>query len=275
MCRVILREASIKTLLVVDLSVVASRVFFTTRDYTNVKSMIDKGIFAANATHMVICADPPEGRENNWRYKLYPQYKAQRDHNEETRQRHAFTNDAAVNLITEGYCVMMSGESEADDLVATVVTRGLQHFDRIFILSTDSDLCQLVTDKVTVLSFETTTSVNGMRHSTIVSLHPEGVQNKYGVWPEQILDFKALAGDSADNIQGCKGIAAKRAAQLIQKYNTIENMYATMDADQEWGDRLRQCEDDVRLAKRLCKLVTNVDIPTKVTLKDMRLHEAI
>lgn len=258
-----------KTLLLVDLSLVASRVYYTTRDYSTVVSMIDKALNLSRANYIAICADPTSGRGENWRYQLYPQYKAHRDQGIDTINRHQFTDEMAIELIVNGYCVVMQGKAEADDIIATLAHRA--PVDKIFVLSSDSDLCQLCSDKVTIISFETTTSSNGMRQSTQYLLHPEGVFNKYGVHPHQIPDFKALVGDKADNIVGCPGIGEKRAAQLIQQYGSVENLFLNMLPDQHWGDRLRDNEANIRLAKRLCQLTTDVELPFVMTLKDMKV----
>ena len=106
---------------------------------------------------------------------------------------------------------------EADDVIATLVATAPPNA-RISIASTDKDLMQLVSDRVTLL--------DGMKDRRY---DPAGVEARFGVPPEHILDVRALVGDTSDNIPGVKGIGEKGAAQLITEWGSLENLLEHAD----------------------------------------------
>jgi DNA polymerase I len=109
---------------------------------------------------------------------------------------------------------------EADDFMAAAAYAETRRGGRSLLLTTDRDAYQLVSDSVMVLAPR-----SGVRD--LIRIGPEQVVERMGVLPEQVPDFKALAGDSSDNIPGAKGIGPKSAAALILKYGTLE---AILDA---------------------------------------------
>ncbi|MFN7658493.1 MAG: 5'-3' exonuclease H3TH domain-containing protein, partial [Dolichospermum sp.] len=118
---------------------------------------------------------------------------------------------------------------EADDVLGTLAEKAAAAGYRVKILSGDRDLFQLIdADKeITILNF----TPEALKHSTnsIREFKAEEVKEKLGVLPTQIVDFKALCGDKSDNIPGVKGIGEKTAAQLLNTYNSLEEIYAALD----------------------------------------------
>ncbi len=112
---------------------------------------------------------------------------------------------------------------EADDLIATIATKS-QKDAEVFILSGDLDNLQLVNEKVKVY-----TMGKGIKDAVIYD--KDRVQERFGVTPEQMIDFKALTGDPSDNISGVEGIGKKTAAELIQKYGNLKNLYDELSTD--------------------------------------------
>jgi DNA polymerase I len=104
---------------------------------------------------------------------------------------------------------------EADDFMAAAAIAETRRGGRSLLLTTDRDAYQLVSDSVMVLAPRA-----GVRD--LIRIGPEQVVERMGVLPEQVPDFKALAGDASDNIPGAKGIGPKSAAALILKYGTLE-----------------------------------------------------
>lgn len=132
---------------------------------------------------------------------------------------------AALNLP-----VITAPGYEADDVLGTLAHRASQQGFRVKILSGDRDLFQLVeTDKVSVLYLSSIYSAGTRSGAAPREFDPEGVKEKLGVWPSQVVDYKALCGDSSDNISGVKGIGAKTAVKLIGEFGSLEQIYASLD----------------------------------------------
>ncbi|MEO0217048.1 MAG: 5'-3' exonuclease H3TH domain-containing protein, partial [candidate division WOR-3 bacterium] len=107
---------------------------------------------------------------------------------------------------------------EADDVIATLVFKLKDNFDRIYIISSDKDLLQLVGNNVFV--YDTRSDILYTREKVI---------EKFSVEPKYIPDYLTLVGDAADNIEGVKGIGQKRAIELINTYGSLENIIENLD----------------------------------------------
>lgn len=159
-------------------------------------------------SHIAVIFDPPGG---SFRNEIYDLYKANRDAPpEDLVPQFPLVRDAtrafslpAVEL--KGY--------EADDLIATYARAAEAQGAEVTIYSSDKDLMQLVSDKVSM--------VDPMKNKRI---DPDGVVEKFGVGPERVIDVQALAGDSADNVPGVPGIGIKTAALLINEYGDLETL---------------------------------------------------
>jgi DNA polymerase-1 len=112
---------------------------------------------------------------------------------------------------------------EADDLVATIATKNQDKVD-VFILSGDLDNLQLVNDKIKLY-----TMGKGIKEGVVYD--EARVIERFGVKPTQMNEFKALVGDASDNIPGVKGIGKTTAADLIQRFGSIENLYSEIATD--------------------------------------------
>ncbi|MDO5335886.1 MAG: DNA polymerase I [Eubacteriales bacterium] len=151
-----------------------------------------------------------------FRHEMYPDYKGTRKGMpEELREQ--------VPLIKEVLCAMgislvsLKGY-EADDLLGTLAKRSEERGLSVTILSGDRDLLQLCTDQVLVRIPKT------VRGKTVIEdYHPAEVFEKYGITPSQVVDWKALMGDSSDNIPGIPGIGEKTASKIIGQFGSIDN----------------------------------------------------
>jgi DNA polymerase-1 len=148
---------------------------------------------------------------------------------------------------------------EADDVIATFVKELSDKQLEVLILTGDMDLTQLIDKNVTVLI--TKKGVTNIEHLT-----SEKLFELIGVKSEQIPDYKALIGDSSDNIPGIPGIGPKTAQKLITKYESIENL---VDHIQEIEPKYTQYVDRMFLNKRLCALIG--DVPIAINLESIRL----
>ncbi|APB33010.1 DNA polymerase I [Gloeomargarita lithophora Alchichica-D10] len=111
---------------------------------------------------------------------------------------------------------------EADDVLGTLAKRAIQDDFQVKILSGDQDLFQLVNERIKVLHLSTQTS-------RPMEFAQEQVVEKLGITPAQVIDYKALCGDSSDNIPGVRGIGAKTAVALLKQYDNLEQLYAHLD----------------------------------------------
>ncbi len=154
---------------------------------------------------------------------------------------------------------------EADDIIATLSkdfsTRGLE----VIVVSGDKDLMQLVSEKVKLLD-----TAKGKW------IGVEGVKERFGVEPERVTQVMGLMGDSIDNIPGVKGVGEKTAAALIQKYQSLENLFAHLDELEEselkGARRVRKALMEGREAAFLSRELATVrtDAPVQVALEQLR-----
>ena len=129
---------------------------------------------------------------------------------------------------------------EADDLIAALVRQAEERDVSTTIVSGDLDLLQLVSDRTTLM-----TTRGGVQQTAYYD--PAKVMERYGLRPEQMIDFKALKGDTTDNIPGIAGVGEKTAAKLVQDYGSVDGIYADLDAVTPEKLRLKLAEhrDDV------------------------------
>jgi DNA polymerase I len=149
---------------------------------------------------------------------------------------------------------------EADDLIATICTltqKEKPDLD-IYIVSGDLDNLQLVNDKIKVYTLG-----KGIKDTVIYDINK--VIERFGVRPNQMVDFKALIGDSSDNVPGVDGIGKKTAAEIIQKYDTIKNLYDELSTDTavlkpKVKETLKKNKEAAFLARELVEMKKDCDI---------------
>jgi DNA polymerase-1 len=157
---------------------------------------------------------------DTYRHKLWPTYQGGRVFDDAiVKQLNLLPSLAAAF----GFGVGKQAGYEADDFMAAAAHAESARGGHSLLLTTDRDAYQLVSESVTVLAPR-----SGVRD--LVRIGPAQVVERMGVLPEQIPDFKALAGDASDNIPGARGIGPKAAASLLLKYGTLE---AVLDARQD------------------------------------------
>ncbi len=142
---------------------------------------------------------------------------------------------------------------EADDIIGSAVHSYQDKFDEILIASSDKDLMQFVTKKVKI--------VDTMKSKIF---GPEEVKEKMGVYPEKIIDYLSLVGDSSDNIPGVKGIGAKGAAKLLDEYQDLDNIFKNIDniSNKRVLNGLTNHKEDAYLSKKLVKIVCDLELET-------------
>ncbi|MEX3316384.1 DNA polymerase I [Sulfitobacter sp. PS-8MA] len=208
-------------------------------------------------THVAVIFDKGS---HTFRNDMYDQYKANRDAMpEDLRPQIPLTRSAteAFNIA----CKELEGY-EADDIIATLAVQARAAGGRCTIISSDKDLMQLVGDGVEML--------DAMKNKTI---DRDGVFEKFGVYPERVVDVQALAGDSVDNIPGAPGIGIKTAALLINEFGDLDALLARAEEIKQPKRRqtLIDHAEQIRLSRSLVLLDENT--PIDFTIDDLEVRD--
>ena len=209
------------------------------------------------ATHVAVIFDKGS---HTFRNDLYSEYKATREAMpEELRPQIPLTRRAteAFNIA----CKEMEG-FEADDIIATLSCQARDAGGRVTIISSDKDMMQLVGGGVEML--------DAMKNKRI---DVEGVEEKFGVRPERVVDVQALAGDSVDNVPGAPGIGVKTAALLINEYGDLDTLLARAGEIKQPKRRetLINHADQIRLSRQLVQL--DCDMSLEFGLDDLEVRD--
>ncbi|MEK6624788.1 MAG: DNA polymerase I, partial [Bdellovibrionota bacterium] len=210
-----------KKLFIIDISNFIFRAFYAIRplsapDKTPVNAvygvwqMLYKLLADYKPTHVFVARDT---KRQTFRHEIYPEYKANRtDPPEDLRPQFSLV----FELVEKMHLPMFGLENyEADDLIGSAVMQWKDYFDEVVIVSSDKDLMQFIDEKVKQLD-----TMKDQLYDR------RDVFEKMGVWPEQVVDYLSLVGDSSDNIPGVAGIGAKGAAKLLAEYGSLENLIA-------------------------------------------------
>jgi 5'-3' exonuclease len=216
--------------------------------------------------HVAICMDAPP----YLRKKLCPEYKAQRD--APAPQAIEQFNRVKRRLAADGFLLWSAEGYEADDVIATAVTRAIDDRLPVTIASGDKDLLQLVDDSL---------AVQLLKPSDGTVFRNKDVSTKFGVPPWQMRDLLALMGDKSDNIPGVPGIGPKTAAKLLHDFDDIDGLLRELETIPEGKVRSSLVANITQLAlsRKLVTLHDNVPInwealfqeraPEKLTEEDM------
>ena len=153
---------------------------------------------------------------------------------------------------------------EADDVLGSVARWASEEQGLgVKIITGDKDLLQLVTDQVVV-------NLSGSHLSDAKDYFPEDVTKKLGVPPEKVVDYKALCGDSSDNIPGVKGVGVKTATKLLNKYGTLDGIFEHLDEiSGRAKSALEGSQDVAYLSQKLARIITDLDV--KLDLEQARI----
>ncbi|WP_152046616.1 DNA polymerase I [Aureimonas psammosilenae] len=208
-------------------------------------------------THFAVIFDHSS---TTFRNELYEHYKANRaEPPEDLRPQFALIREAVRAFDIP--CIEQQG-FEADDLIATYTRLAVEAGGDVTIVSSDKDLMQLVGPCVILY--------DQMKDKR---LGPEDVKEKFGVYPEKMIDLQSLVGDTSDNVPGVPGIGPKTAAELLDTFGTLEALLERAGEIKQAKRRenLLLHADQARLSKRLVTLEQHM--PLDAPLEDLRLHE--
>jgi DNA polymerase-1 len=221
---------------------------FPTNALYGLAAMIVRVLADVRPERVIVCWDAPGP---TFRHEIYPDYKANRAVTPDLLQEQApyfrplMEAFGFTNVELPGY--------EADDLIGTLAARAAAGGERVTILTGDRDTFQLVSDRVSVLA-----TGRGVTETTLYT--PERVRERYGIDPELMPDLRGLVGDPSDNLKGVPGIGEKGAAQLLQKYGSLEEVLAhAAEQSPKRREALIEHADEARRA-RLASII-HTDAP--------------
>ncbi|MDJ0509209.1 MAG: 5'-3' exonuclease H3TH domain-containing protein, partial [Crocosphaera sp.] len=155
---------------------------------------------------------------------------------------------------------------EADDILGTIATQASDDQYKVKIVSGDRDLFQLVDDSnnISVLYLERN-AVKSLSGEGYTEFNIEGVTEKMGIKPTQIIDYKALCGDKSDNIPGVRGIGDKTAVKLLNEYGTLEEIYINIEQIKGANNKkLKEGQKDAEHSQYLARIVTDAPLNFKI-----------
>ena len=213
------------------------------------------GDFMEQVTPEYIAVLFDESLADSFRKDIYPEYKANREPAPPELKRQFEQCRRYVRAL--GVMECSSPSYEADDLIGTLVTHGRNHGRSSTIVTRDKDLSQLIAKDDVFWDFA---GKGKIRY--------EQIPDTFGVWPEQIADFLALAGDAVDNIKGVPGVGKKTATVLLQHFGSLEKIYDNLDTVHEvnvrgaktLGAKLEAHKEDAILARKLTGIACDVPI---------------
>jgi DNA polymerase I len=154
-------------------------------------------------------------------------------------------------LRAQGLPILRETGVEADDVIGTLACRAAREGHSVLISTGDKDMAQLVDGSITL--------INTMSNSV---LDRAGVKAKFDVYPEQIIDYLALVGDSSDNIPGIEKVGPKTAAKWLGQYGTLDNLIThAHEVGGKVGENLRAGLETLELSRKLATIHTNLDMP--------------
>ena len=225
--------------------------------------MLMKVLKDLKPTHVAVTFDLPG---KTFRHDAFVAYKAQRV----KQPQELYDQIPMVKTILEGFRIPvfeMEGY-EADDVIGTLSKKAPKNSETI-IVTGDLDTLQLVDGRTKVCTLR-----KGI--SDVVIYDEEAVKARYGLRPDQLIDYKAMRGDASDNLPGLRGIGEKGASELLQKYGTIEKIYAAAkkspnDFKPRVLDALLKGEGEAPLSKQLVTIVR--DLPIDFSFEKTKLRE--
>ncbi|AEF98611.1 DNA polymerase I [Methylomonas methanica] len=258
---------SANTLILVDGSSFLFRAFHAVPPLSNaqglptnavygVSNMLRKLINDYDTPYVTVVFDAPG---KTFRHDLYDQYKAHRppmpdDLRVQIEPLHELIRALGLPLIIEHGV-------EADDVLGSLAQNAARQGFHVVISSGDKDMAQLVTDRITLENSMTNTRMD-----------IAGVEEKFGVKPEQIIDYLALMGDAVDNIPGVPKVGPKTAAKWLQQYGTLDNLVAHADEIKgKIGDNLREALPQLPLSQELTTI--KCDVALHYSLDDLKRRE--
>ncbi|MCE5323496.1 DNA polymerase I [bacterium] len=260
-----------KRLVVIDGNSLLYRAFFAMRYLSTASGQPTNAVYALTMMLLRLFDEKPDyiavafdTPVPTFRHKEYEEYKA---HRKAVPDALIEQSPVARELIRAfNVPVIEMPGYEADDIIGSMAKEATARGWETTIVTGDLDALQLVNDHVKVM-----TTVKGVTDT--VEYDPDAVKERFGLTPDQMIDYKALKGDPSDNIPGVPGIGDKTAVSLLQEYGTLENLLDHINDLPEGKAKkaLQANEEMAHLSKHLATIVT--DLPEKLDLDDYARRE--
>jgi DNA polymerase-1 len=257
-----------KKLYLVDVSSFFFRAFFAIPPLSNKEgkptnalygfmNMIIKLLREIKPDYIAFCFDR---KEKSFRYDKFPEYKANRSEMpEELKPQVPY-----LKKITEQLGIPHFDKIgfEADDVISSLSKFGRENHLEVVIVSGDKDFAQLV--EPFVIMYDT---MKDKKYDV------QGVKEKWGVRPDQMVDYLAIIGDSSDNIPGIKGIGPKGAEKLLAEFNSLDGIYNNLEliSSKSIKEKLISNKESAYLSQDLVRLVSDLDF--NIQLEDLKLKQ--
>jgi len=245
---------------IIDASGYLYRSYFAIREMTNSKGESTNALYGFirclmklikdfQPTHLVSVFDGP--RNAIKRTTIYADYKAHRQE---------MPKDLRTQIVwAHQFCELMGiaslnvPEVEADDTMASVARWAAEHNSQVYLCSSDKDMCQMVSDKIFMLNTFKDNQIMGVAE----------VEKQFGVPPHKIVDFLAITGDASDNVPGLAGFGPKTAADLLQKFGTLDYILDHVDEvpGKKKQETLLQDREKALISRELVTVDVNVAFP--------------
>ena len=214
-----------------------------------VLNMLQKFLKDYQPRRIAVVFDAPG---KTFRDEIFAEYKAHRPSMPDDLRAQI---EPVLNIIkAQGLPLLRVPGVEADDVIGTLACRAAHAGQTVLISTGDKDMAQLVNESITL--------INTMSNTT---LDRAGVKAKFDVFPEQIIDYLALIGDSSDNIPGIEKVGPKTGAKLLQQYGSLDGVIANVaDVAGKVGENLRAGLATLELSRRLATINTDLELPLSV-----------
>ncbi len=220
-----------------------------------VVNMLKKMLSEVGPSHMAVVFD---AKGKTFRHKMYKEYKANRPPMPEDLQTQIEPLHSIVRAL--GLPLILEGGVEADDVIGTLAQQAVEQGQQVLVSTGDKDMAQLVNDHVTLVNTMTNTTMDA-----------DGVKEKFGVTPKQIIDYLTLVGDKSDNIPGVPSVGPKTAAKWLNQYETLDGVMQHADEIKgKVGEKLREHLEQLPLSYDLTTIRCDLDLD--VTIDDLQVQ---
>ena len=257
-----------KKLVLIDGNSIIYRAFFALPLLNNDKGVYTNAVYGFTTmllrileeeqpTHLLVAFD---AGKTTFRHSTYKEYKGGRQKTpSELSEQFPVMKELLDAFDIKHYQL---DQYEADDIIGTLSRAGNDEDFQVTVISGDKDMLQLVSDHVTV-------HVTKKGISDIEKYTPDYMVEKMEITPEQIIDYKALMGDSSDNIPGVPGVGQKTATKLIKQYKNLEEVYEHLEeiGGKKLKENLTNHKEDAFMSKELVTI--NRDSPIEISIDDI------
>jgi DNA polymerase-1 len=205
--------------------------------------------------HLVVVFDTAEP---TFRHEIYTDYKATREKMPEDMVDTIPRMMQALNTLN--LCILEKPGYEADDIIATIAREYASNDLKVYIISGDKDLAQLVDDNISIY-----TMAKGANQDPEI-FDRSKIKDKYGVYPEQITDWLAMMGDKSDNVPGIPSVGEKTAVALVDQFQSLEKLYENVDQVAKEGlrQKIKDNQEQAIISKKLVTLDDKVPLDLNI-----------